>query len=128
MVDEQQANQDRNADDGYRVEEWDRRTMTQMSDSAHAVAPYLKGAHGVVFQVETTKLLPWLITLSMLAAFAISTAIFCFYQLSKTETQFRLIDDDYQQLNVILAQEGIHKNAQGYYIKDKQNEPPPNNH
>ena len=57
--------------------------------------------------VESSKLLPWLMLCAMLSGISMTFASFCFYQLSHTEREYRLLQLQVQDQSAIMIREGL---------------------
>ena len=84
--------------------------MSDVADSSHAYSPD-ESVHtqGPVQQVRegNTKLVPWLMLCALLSGFAVAFSCFCFYQLTRSEREYRLLQIQQQMTNAWLARAGL---------------------
>jgi hypothetical protein len=61
--------------------------------------------------VESSRLLPWLMLIGIMAGFAVAFSSFTFYQLTRSEREFRLVQLQLMDQNAILIREGLKQPA-----------------
>lgn len=71
-------------------------------DSIHAHA-----AGASVIQVETSRLLPWLMLTCILSGASVAVGLFSMYQLAHTEREYRLLQLQVQDQSAIMIREGL---------------------
>lgn len=69
----------------------------------------LRGAHGVVMSVESTKLLPWLMTTAILAALAIAFGVCALIIAQRSERESRMLQYYVLEMDAKLIASGIKK-------------------
>lgn len=78
---------------------------TVASGSPHAIHARAQGAS--VIQVESSRLLPWLMLTCILSGFAVATAVFAIVELARAERETRLLQIQQQMTNAWLARAGL---------------------
>lgn len=73
-----------------------------------------RGAHGVIMQVEASKLLPWLMLISILSGIAVALAIMTLIVYSQNyrelERENRLMQQKYDDMKVEFLSRGMNPN------------------
>lgn len=77
---------------------------TVASGSPHAIHARAQGAS--VVQVESSRLVPWLMLTCVMSALALAASIFGFYEFTVAEREFRLLQNQQQMTNAWLARMG----------------------
>lgn len=78
---------------------------TVASGSPGSVHARANGAS--LIQVESSRLLPWLMISFGVACLSIAFSVFCLIQLSKAEREFRLVQIQVQDQSAIMIREGL---------------------
>ena len=60
-----------------------------------------------VVQIESSRLLPWLMLSCMFSGFAIAFSCFTFYQMTRTERAYQLMQLQVMDQNAIMIREGL---------------------
>ena len=75
-----------------------------------------------IIMIDGSKLLPWLILSLLLSAIAIGVSLteakHVGEKLTDTTRQYRLLDNDWQEMNAYIAAHGIRRDAQGHYYDE----------